>query len=203
MSTREIACICDKPFEAEIPDEVDLSVDSGQIGRILSGEFLVLSCPNCGKRLAPEFPIRFVHPASGSDFLMIPEEDRSDFYRGQYAIPEGFQCVIGYPELVERLRVLRDGLDLRAVEALKFALQAKAEESAPDADPLVSYHDTEGGDLTFLVSGMVEGKVGKVKAPRAQYDRVLADMAKLLGTEPYATFLKPPYICVKRLEAEA
>ena len=133
---------------------------------------------------------------------MIPEEDRSDFYHGRYPLAKGLQCVIGYSELVERLRVIRDGLDVRAVEALKYVFQSKAEESNPEAEPAVSYHDSEGGDLSFWVTGLVKDKVGKVRANRKQYEQILSDMDKIAGNEPYASFLKPPYVSVRALESE-
>ena len=50
---RRIVCFCEHSFDADVPDSVDLGKQPEVEQAILSGEFLSIRCPSCGKVLKP------------------------------------------------------------------------------------------------------------------------------------------------------
>jgi hypothetical protein len=199
---KSITCLCENTFDVDIPDEIDLDSDTAQLGKIRSGGFLSFSCPACGKTLRPEFPIKVKFPSRRLAFFMIPEDERMTFYRGKYDVPEGYECVIGFPELLDRVRAVADGFDHRAIEIMKYIYLCKAEESDAKAQPSVFYHGLESDSLSFHIHGLKEGNVAVVKAPRQLYDMTLKDLPAKSTQEPFDAILKPPYVSVNRLDME-
>lgn len=199
---KSITCMCETTFDADIPDEIDLESDKVQLASIKSGSFLSFVCPSCGKTLKPEFPVKVAFPSKKLFFFMIPEYDRMSFYRGKYEIPSGYECVIGFPELLDRVRAVADGFDHRAVEIMKYIYLCKAEESDPEAQPSIFYHGLESDSLCFHVHGLKSDSVAVVKAPRQLYEMTLKDLPAKSSQEPFNEVLKPPYVSVNRLDME-
>jgi hypothetical protein len=200
---KSITCLCENTFDADIPDEVDLDGDSAQLDKIRSGGFLSFTCPACGKTLKPEFPLKVKSASLKLALLMIPEDERMTFYRGKYEVPAGFECVIGYPELLDRVRAIADGFDHRAIEIMKYIFLCKAEDSDPKAQPFIFYHGIEDGSLCFHVHGLKDdGDVAVVKAPRKLYEMTLKELPAKSTEEPFDAILKPPYVSVNRLDME-
>lgn len=198
---RSITCFCEHTFDADLPEEIDLDREPAWLESIISGDFFKITCPNCGKVLKPDLETRLRYPSKKLDLVLIPELERTTFYRGQYKLPAGVECVIGFPELQDRVRAVRDGFDYRAVEIMKHVYLTKAEESDPDADASVYYRGKEAdGALCFHVFGLSSGKVAVVKAPLGMYELVLRELPERMKTEPYSIILQPPYVSVKRFD---
>jgi hypothetical protein len=199
---KSITCMCETTFDVDIKDEIDLDADPGSVERIRSGDFMNFPCPNCGKALKPEFPVTLLSGAKKLKLLMIPEVERLSFYRGKYPVPSGSECVIGFPELLDRIRAVYDGFDHRAIEIMKYIYLSKAQESDPEAQARVFYHGLESGSLCFHVHGLSSGNIAIVKAPRQLYDMTVQDLPSRTGQEPFSTILKAPYVSVNHLEIE-
>jgi len=199
---KTITCLCENTFDVDIPDEIDLDGDAVQLDKIRSGGFLSFSCPACGKTLKPEFPLKVKSANLALSLLMIPEDERMTFYRGKYDVPSGYECVIGYPELLDRVRAVADGFDHRAIEVMKYIFLSKAEDSDPSAQPFIFSHGIEDGSLSFHVHGLKDGNVAVVKAPRKLYEMTLKDLPSKSKEEPFDAILKPPYVSVNRLDME-
>ncbi len=206
--TRRIACFCEKTFEAEMPDAVDLAADEGMRDAILSGEFMAAVCPACGKRLTPEFPCLVSMPAEipgtgGRDVLLVPEADRVACMRGR--LPEGMatpaRVAVGVPELAEKLRIFGASLDDRVVEIVKYYyLTSAAAASAGEREVTLRYHGEESGRMVFHIEGMAEGQIGVVRLSRDIYARIAADLSARLSEEPFSAFCDPPYVSLSRAE---
>lgn len=207
--TRRIACFCEKTFEAEMPDAVDLATDGGAADAILGGEFMAATCPACGKRLTPEFPClvsmdRDIPGAQGRGVLLVPEADRVACMRGR--LPEGMavpaRLAIGVPELMEKLLVFRASLDDRVIEIVKYyyLTSAAAGASAGDRDVILRFQGEEAGRLVFHIDGLAEGQIGVARLPRDIYARIEADLPARLAEEPFREFCEPPYVSLRRAE---
>jgi hypothetical protein len=195
-------CICEREIQAEVPESIDLDASPEYRGAILDGSFLTFACPACEKVHKVEFALRLVWPSKGQDIHFIPESERMLFYRGKKKVPDKAQCVIGYPELLERIRILEAALNPAAVEIMKYIYQTKAEEANPDSDIKVYFHDYRDGALSFHVLGVSKDEIALIKAPKSMYDLALADLPNKAKTAPFKDFLSPPYVSVRSLDLE-
>ncbi len=199
---RKITCKCESSFEAELPDAIDLDSEPERIGQIISGDFFAVSCPSCGTLLKPELRVRLSSKKSHLDVTVLPELDRLSVYRGKAEVPKGSELLVGYAELVERARILADGLDAEAVEILKYWLASKAEEDAPEAEILVAYAGLEAGKLTFHVRGLKDGEVAVLHLGRELYEKTQGEKPRTLRSEPFNRIFAGPYRSIRALEAE-
>jgi len=202
---RKIVCSCERSFESEMPDEADLDAEGGLEDRILSGDFLAVTCPACGSLLKPEFPCRLRSAGRKIDILLVPELERIAFLRGRFPMPKDppSRIAIGFPELVEKLRILREGLDDRAVEAVKYHLLARIPENLDSGDePDILFHGVEDGRIVFYMTGLKEGEVGVSRVGLEAYRKLADRMEDAVAEEPYVSFCRPPYVSIKRITRE-
>ena len=84
---------------------------------ILSGSFMTAECSHCGKTLKPDFSVRFKNGEKGIDILYIPEKERDSYLRGKsdYIYKKPDRVVIGYYELAEKIRIMREDFDDRVL----------------------------------------------------------------------------------------
>jgi hypothetical protein len=209
-----IACFCEKVFDADLPAVVDLAARPEAADEVLRGEFMVVTCPACGKRLTPEFPCRFTGVSAGPlgllDLELVPETERVAYLCGRLgrSLAKPDRVVIGVPELAEKLEIFRAGLDDRAVEMLKYLLVSRPGrdgERSPGAarEVVVTFRGIEEGRLVFHIAGLREGEVAVARVERAMYDRVVSDLANRLAEEPFSAFCEPPYVSLRRVEQES
>jgi len=211
-SRRRIACFCEKVFEADLPSVVDLAVRPGVADEVLRGEFMAVTCPACGKRLTPEFPCRFTGVSAGAlgtlAIELVPEAERVAFLAGRLGRDLGRpdRVAIGIPELAEKLRIFRAGLDDRAVEILKYLFvmrRGRGGDPPPAGRELImTFHGAEEDRLVFHVAGLREGEVAVARLERTMYERLLADLPGRLADETFRAFCGPPYVSVRRIEQE-
>jgi len=176
---KRIPCVCENSFIVEVSEEIDLDKDSGYLEQIMDGSFFCFDCPSCGKNNKPEFPVTINWPSKGLTFEVIPELERGEFYLRKKTPTEKNQVlpetIIGYPELAERLTVIRDGYDPVPVEAIKYNLQLKAEEQYPDNEIEVRYYGSADGSMEFHIYGIKENEIAVMKVPASTYERTLND----------------------------
>jgi len=191
---QKITCFCDSVFEVEAPQTIDLDAESRYFDELLSGTFLNFTCSNCGKKHKPEFPLTVRWQSKGFHCEVVPEQDRGDFYRAKKSAPLGTpkgdkkgapltETIIGYPELADRLSILRDGFEVIAIEAIKYLLYQKAFDEYPDAKPEVWYFGfsestnriKKDGFLEFHIHGIRADEVAVMKIPLSLYQQTLAD----------------------------
>jgi hypothetical protein len=122
--------------------------------------------------------VRLKSASRNLDAIVLPELDRLAVYRGKADAPRGVEILVGYAELFERARIIRDGLEARTVEIIKYYLQGKAEEQEPDADIQVLYHGLADGKLEFHIIGMRSGETGIIRLPRESADKSASDIAR-------------------------
>lgn len=196
----KLDCYCGQSFEVQFPDTFDLDADPQLEQTILEGMFLSAQCPACGKTLKPELPVTITGPAEGLSLFLVPELDRGSFMRGAYDLGPVGRVVIGYPELVEKMTIRREGLDDRVIEVLKYYLASRAleEEDAP-CGVRILFHGREGAVLLFGVEGLRRGEVGMTRVQPETYSKVEERLDEISSEEPFSEILKPPYVSVNRI----
>lgn len=208
LITRRMACFCEKTFEAELPDSVDLAVDEGVEQLIVQGGFMAVDCPACGKRLTPEFPclVSVARGIPGADggrgIFLVPEAERVACMRGKRPGVEGHaRIAIGMPELVEKVLVFGKGLDDRIIEIMKFYLLTGAAGGAgEDRDVTFLYRGDEGDRIVFHIRGLAEGEIGVARLSREIYRKIEIDLDSRLAEEPFSLFCDPPYVSIRKAE---
>jgi hypothetical protein len=209
MAKKSITCFCENTFEAEIPDSVDLAAEPHVVQLVLRGDFMSFSCPLCGKRLTPEFPCALLGLQGDRDIFFIPELDRTAYSRGRlpYDIGKPWRVAIGYPELAEKLRIVTQGLDDRAVEIMKYYLLSRSTETPatqsdaaePAGEINVEYIGQDGDRLEFHLGGLRKGEIAVARLGRDMYRKIEVDLEKRVGEEPFKDFCTPPYVSIKRI----
>jgi len=204
---RKIPCYCDNAFEVDIPEEIDLDKNSEYFEQIQNGTFFNFTCPACGKKHKPEFPVAVLWPSKKLLFEVFPEMERGDFYRRKKTPdkkgPNKLETIIGYPELADRLAVIKDGFEPAAVEAIKYFLHIKAEEQYPD-DELDIWYYTNGtggcgteGSLQFHIHGIRKDEVAVMKIPLSLYEKTLNDYRKKPKGDTFSALRVRTYLSVK------
>jgi len=206
---RKITCFCENSFEVEVPEEVDLENNREYFDQILNGSFFSYLCAACGKNLKPEFPVTVNWPSQKSRFEVIPELERGEFYRRKKTSSEKDappkETIIGYPELSDRIAVIRDGLEPVAVEAIKYYLQLKAEEQYPEDEPVIWYFSSnkdaasngENGFLEFHIHGIKDNEVAVMKVPLSFYAKTHDDYKNNPKKEIFSILKFGNYLSVK------
>ena len=202
---RKITCFCDNSFDADILEEIDLDSNSEYLDEIQNGTFLNFTCPGCGKKHKPEFPLSVLWPSKKTRFEVFPELEKGEFYRRKKTPPEKspytLETIIGYPELADRLAMIRDGFEPAAIEAIKYFLHLKAEEQYPDEEIDIWYFGagSQGtdGSLEFHIHGIRQNEVAVMKVPLSLYQKTLDDYKKHPTSELFSALRVRTYLSVK------
>jgi CpXC protein len=202
--SRRIACFCDKVFDADIADSADLEADPEVEKQIETGDFMAVRCPQCGKRLTPEFPFRLSLRGGQGELLMVPEKDRSDLARGKLGYQTGspYRIVVGFPEMAEKLRILGAELDDRVIEIMKYyLLTGSMANEDQDRDVTLLYKGQEDKRHVFHVLGLKEGEIGVASLGNEIYAKIASDVETRAGEEPFRDFCSPPWVSLRRLSS--
>ena len=211
---RKIPCPCDKVFEVEVPEEINLDTDPVYMDEIKDGSFFNFSCPACGKKHKPEFPLSILWPSKGLRFEVLPELERGEFYKqkknSEKKGSDPAETIIGYPEMADRLAVIHDGFEPAPIEAIKYFLLLKAEEQYPDEEIEIWYFgfskggNSQGGDsqgiesfLEFHIHGIRENEVAVMKVPVSLYEKTLHDYKSNPKKEIFSVLRVKTYLSVK------
>lgn len=208
---RKITCMCEKSFEADLPEEIDLDLALDTLRQIVSGDFFKVVCPSCGTVIKPELSVHFHSTKNGIDFSFRPEVERLSIYLGQANIPQYTGVIIGYPELYERASILIDKLDPEAIEIIKYFLRLKAEESSSDSSEiLINYagfeQESKGEGhrrLIFNIRGIRSEEIAIIPISFDYYLKTVSDKVKMKKQDPFKKIFENSYRSVRILETES
>ncbi len=196
---KKFVCHCEQEIDLDIPDLLDLDASPDIMKEIVDGSYLTTQCPKCGTKLRPEFSMRVQSAKNKLDAFVLTELDRLSVYRDKADAPRGCELLLGFAELVERLKIIDAGLDAQAIEVIKYYLQGKAEESEPGADINVSFNSVKDGKLVFHILGFSTGDAGILAIPRETYESTRADLPEMLKKKPFAGLFGGNYHSIKKL----
>lgn len=192
-----ITCFCDHVIDLDDAETQNLGESPEVYEKILVGSFQNILCPQCGTLLKPELKTRFVDSSKNLDFLFLPEKQRRAFLLGKIECPQP-RLVIGYPELVEKIKLVKEGLDERAIETIKFFLLRKS----GSEDVRILYDHGDGNRLTFHISGLREKEVAVAHIPMTLYESTVKSLGERARSEEFAYLYTPPYISINKISAE-
>ncbi|MCL1814805.1 MAG: CpXC domain-containing protein [Treponema sp.] len=195
----KIPCFCDNTFVIDAPEEINLDTDPQHIEDILAGNFMNYTCTNCGKKHKPEFVLAVNWPSKNLNLEVLPELDRGGFYRRKEEKEAAQETVISYPEMAERIAMVKDGLVTEAVEALKYYLFVKADENYPEEDISVWYHSKNESGFEFHIHGIKDNEVAVMHIPPALYEKTLGDFQGNSKTEPFPSLRVKSYCSIQNM----
>ena len=195
---QNIKCLCGTNFQVEYEDEIDLDKTPDVLDKILNGSFMSYSCLYCNKKHKPEFRITILWKSKKTKMEVIPELDRGEFYRNKKDnIP--YETIISFPEMSDRLAVIKDDLEPAVIEALKSFLLSKAAENYPDKDINAWYHCKGEDGIEFHLDGIRAAEVAVMRIPMETYDRTLDDFKKRPKNEMFASLRVRSYLSVQNM----
>jgi len=194
-----ITCLCGRNISIDIEEEINLDEKPDQIEKICDGTFMSFDCPDCGKKHKPEYPITLVWKSKNVNFEVLPELERGEFYRRKKDKPDT-ETIIGYPEMADRITVIKDDLEPVAIEAIKSFLLAKAEETYPDKEDINAWYicKTPKG-VEFHLDGIKHDEVAVMIVPYEIYDKTQADYKKRPKNDIFTSLRCRTYLSVQNL----
>lgn len=196
---KQITCNCGHEFESEISDRFDLAEDPELEDRILHGHFLSFICDQCGRNLKLEFAVQIVDAARDWELFLVPESERSSYLLGKSKYGDHKRIVIGYAELIEKLKIYGENLDDRGIELIKYYLLQKV---GGNEGISVYFENLENENLVFHIHGLRKDEVGLARISREIYNRTTEELEDKADKPPYSSFLTPPYVSVSQVEIE-
>lgn len=192
---RKLTCHCGAEIESDFPEEIDLSQEPRTIDEILDGTFMSVRCTSCGALLKPEFATVLHGSDRGWNITFIPELERTGYLTGKREVKTN-RLVIGFRELREKAVMLREGLDDRPIEILKFYLLEKLEE--PDEMSISLFEVSEDENLVFHIEGKGE-ELGLTKMPMRMYEKVFDELEERIKEEPFFSIVAEPYVSINKI----
>lgn len=193
---KNINCPCGNNLQIEYEEDVDLDKNPESLESMLNGTFMSYDCPNCMKKHKPEYKIMVYWKSKNVKFEILPELDRGEFYRRKKEnLP--YQTIIGFPEMADRLAIIKDGLEPVIIEALKSFLLAKADENYPDREINAWYYGNGPEGIEFHLDGIRADEVAVMRIPLNVYEKTMGDYKKHPKNELFSSLRVRSYLSVQ------
>jgi len=195
---KTINCLCGSSFTINMDEEIDLDKEPALLEKIFSGTFMSYDCPYCDKKHKPEFKIIILWKSKKLKLEVVPELERGEFYRKKKEKTD-YETVIGFPEMADRLAVIKDDLEPIIIETLKSYLLAKAEENYPDKEINVWYYCIGPSGIEFHLDGIRADEVAVIRVPLELYEQKREDYKKHPKNENYTQLRVRSYLSIQNM----
>jgi hypothetical protein len=195
---RNINCPCGANFTIEYEEEINLDNEEKYLEQIFNGTFMSYNCSFCGKKHKPELKITLIWKSKNLKMKVIPELDRGEFYRKKKEASQ-FETIIGFPEMADRLAVIKDDLEPIIIETLKSLLLAKAAENYPDKDVNAWYYGKGPSGIEFHLDGIKADEVAVMRIPMEMYEKKLDDYKKRPKSDVFPLLRVRSYLSVQNM----
>ena len=195
---QNIGCPCSRNFQIEYEEELDLDKNPQAIEKICNGSFMSYDCPGCGKKHKPEYRIMISWKSKNTKIEVLPELERGAFYLKKNE-KKSFETIIGYPEMSDRIAVIKDDLEPIAIETLKYYLLAKADESYPDREINAWYYCNGPDGIEFHLDGIRPDEVAVMRVPQQVYLSTCEDFRKNPKKEVFTSLRCRSYLSVQNM----
>ena len=214
---KNINCHCGNNISFDFTEEIDLEPQPSQssfgeasplnnypktLESILDGSFLSFNCPVCKQIHKPEIKVTLFWKSKNYKVVVIPELERGDFYLNNKDNPQdtlGSEILIGYPEMADRLSVIKDGLEPIVIETLKSYLLVKAMENYPEHKINAWYYCSGPSGIEFHLDGIRKNEVAVMRIPMDVYNNTLDDYKKNPKKAKFAYLRIRNYLSVQNI----
>ena len=194
-----IKCLCGINFQFEYEKEIDIDQKSEYLVQILNGTFMSMACPACGKKHKPEFKLLISWKSKNLKMEVLPETERAGFYNDKKKEKSPPETIISFPEMADRLAVIKDDLEPVVIETLKSFLLVKAAENYPDMEVNAWYYSNGPDGIEFHLDGLRPGEVAVMRIPLDLYNKTLDDYKKRPKNEMYTALRVRSYLSVQNV----
>jgi len=195
---KNFSCLCGANIQLDYSEEIDIDGKKEYLDEIFNGTFMSVICPSCGKKHKPELKITITWKSKNLKMEVLAELERGEYYRRKKH-NLSFQTVIGFPEMADRLAVIKDNLEPVAIETLKSFLLTKAAENYPENDINAWYNCCGAESIEFHLDGIKPGEIAVMKIPRELYEKTLDDYKKHPKKEIFTSLRTGSYLSVQNL----
>ena len=192
---KNINCHCGCIFSINYKEEIDLDKEPEILEDILNGTFMSYNCSACYKKHKPEFKIIILWKSKNLKMQVFPELERGDFYRNKNDVSV-YETVIGFPEMADRLSVIKDDLEPAVIESIKSHILFKAAENYPNKDANAWYHCKGPEGIEFHIDGIRQDEVAVMRIPSDIYNKTLDDYKKRPKSSSFSSLRVRSYLSV-------
>lgn len=143
---------CGHEIVVNLNEFVDVTTDPEYKEQIMSGEFFLVKCPECGDETLAEYPVMYMDPSKKLTIYMAPGHDESLLEQlNSLDIPDAevddeavFRVVGSSAELLEKILMADGNRDDRVLELYKAIIVENIKEEWPQI---------QIGDLLYFIDG--------------------------------------------------
>ncbi len=183
---------CGSTFRHAFPRVIDADRDHSMKDEVLSGDLFALACPSCMRRTAVLFPLLYHDPSRRFMIQLLEgEEDGDPFGKALDTMQEEDEIMehilkrsyvmrlVRHPnDLTEKIILLEEGRDDRAVEILK----ARMLESG-GIPGVTGFLYSPGEEHPGFVAESEEGFIGEVGMDEEAYEEIRSKVLPLLSEQ--------------------
>lgn len=181
---------CGKAGTMQVWSSINSTIDPEVAQKIVDGSLFTYVCPKCKAKTQVFYGCLYHDMDKQFMIQLVPGEEAAEEAAEAFnklkkqkmfrEIDEDgyvFRIVISQNELQEKVRIINDELDDRAVEVSKYiALMRLAAQGKVSVDSEAYYYELKEGNLAVLV--FTEAGSFELTIPRSMYDQVLATLGE-------------------------
>jgi len=195
---KNISCLCGTNIQIDYEEEIDIDNNANALENIFNGTFMSYKCSFCDKKHKPEYKIIIIWKSKNIKMEVLPELNRGEFYRNKKETTS-METIIGFPEMADRLSVIKDELEPVIIETLKSLLLEKAMDNYPDKEINAWYHNKSNEWIEFHLDGIRQDEVAVMRIPVEMYEKTLNDFKKRPKDDIFTSLRVRSYLSVQNL----
>lgn len=150
---------CGSDIYLDLQEFVDVKENPEAKEKIMSGEFFVFKCPECGTETFIEYPVMYMDPDKKLNIYMVPAHDDDLLDQlNSLDLPEEmvdkdavFRLTDCGEALLEKILIFDNGRDDRVIEFYKTIIAEQMREEWPDIDSTNLLYFKEDDTEFFIV----------------------------------------------------
>ena len=204
---------CDTEIGFKPIEFVDVSTDPDYKEKIMTGQFFMVKCAECGAEIMVEYPIMYMDPEKKLNVYMAPDHE-GDLLEQLNSLdvpeadidPEAIYRLVSSPtELLEKILLADGGRDDRIMELYKALIAESIREDFPQVQPQDLLYYVDGDEEYFIVWDFEneDGEQLTVEIDEELYQQLKEDHIETLGIEANKYAEVDALWLMERIEVEA
>ncbi len=182
---------CDTEIGFKPIEFVDVSTDPDYKEKIMTGQFFMVKCGECGAEIMVEYPVMYMDPEKKLNVYMAPDHEGDLLDQlNSLEVPEAdidaeaiYRLVNSPTELLEKILLADGGRDDRIMELYKALIAESIREDFPQVQPQDLLYYVDGDEEYFIVWDYEneEGEQLTIEVDEELYQQLREDHIEALG----------------------